>query len=287
MSKRVTIFLLLFPSLLLLILLFFGGLLLGISQSVGYLPMIGLKEFSWDAYKAIFADEQFVSSLLLTLWLSFSITLLSIIVSIVTALALRKTFTGKKLATFLYQLPLPVPYLVVAIGVMLLFSQSGLIARMCYSLGIINDPSQFPVLLYDTPGVGIILVYLWKQTPFIGLIILSILQSVGNDYEELAHSLGANQWQTFRYVLLPLIIPGIVPASIICFAFTFGSFEVPYLLGKPYPAILSVLAYRFYENVDLNARPQAMAICVFITVTVTCLVFIYSRLTRKLVGRGI
>ena len=134
--------------------------------------------------------------------------------------------------------------------------------------------------------VGVILVYLWKQIPFIGLIVLAVLQSIGNNYEELSRSLGANRWQAFRYVLLPLIIPGILPASIICFAYAFGSYEVPYLLGKTFPTMLSVLSYRFYVDVDLDARPEAMAISIFIAVFVTILVVFYHKFIRRITGRS-
>ena len=72
---------------------------------------------------------------------------------------------------------------------------------------------------------------------------------------------------------------------IICFAFTFGSYEVPFLLGRPYPAVLSILAYRLYDNVDLNARPQAMAMAVFMTVFLMLFVVAYKKLLKKASGR--
>lgn len=169
---------------------------------------------------------------------------------------------------------------------MLLFTQSGLISRVAFQLGIISDQSKFPVLVFDNLGLGIIYVYLWKQIPFVGVIVLSILQSLGNDFEELARSLGASKWQAFRHVLLPTIIPGILPASIICFSFTFGSYEVPFLLGKPYPTVISVLAMRLYQDVDLNARPQAMATAVFMAVFISILVVFYKKLLNKVSGRA-
>jgi len=284
--KKFSIPIMLAPALAVIILLFLGGLLLGLLQSVNYMPIIGLNDFSLDAYASIFSNPQFLGSLALTLGISIVTTLLTIVFSIVTALALRQTFLGKRLVNFLYQFPITIPHLVIAIGIMLLFSQSGFFSRIALNLGFITTQSEFPILVYDDLGIGIVLVYLWKQIPFVGLIVLSILQSSGNDFEELAHSLGANKWQTFRHVLLPLIIPGILPASIICFAFVFGSYEVPFLLGKPYPAVLSVLAYRLYEDTDLSARPEAMAIAVFIAVFVSILVLVYKKVIKNVSGRA-
>jgi len=285
MTNRARVSLLLAPSLIILCVLFFGGFLLGIMQSLNYMPMIGLESPNLEAYKMMFTDEQFFQSLLLTLWISIVTTVLVIVLSIVSALALRNTFVGKRLVNFLYQFPITVPYVVITIGTLFLFSQSGSVARIAYNMGIISDQSMFPELVNDKLGLGIIFVYVWKQVPFIGVIVLSILQSMGNNFEELARSLGANKWQSFRHVLLPIIIPGILPASIITFAYTFGSYEVPFLLGRPYPAVLSILAYRLYDNIDLNARPEAMAMAVFMTAFLVVMVFLYKKLLNKASGR--
>jgi len=285
MTNRARVSLLLAPSLIILCVLFFGGFLLGIMQSLNYMPLIGLNSPNLEAYKMMFTDEQFFQSLFLTLWISIVTTAIVIVLSILSALALRNTFVGKRLVNFLYQFPITVPYVVITIGTLFLFSQSGTVSRLAYNLGIISDQTMFPELVNDKFGLGIIFVYVWKQVPFIGVIVLSILQSVGNNFEELARSLGANKWQSFRYVLLPIIIPGILPASIITFAFTFGSYEVPFLLGRPYPAVLSILAYRLYDNIDLNARPEAMAMAVFMTAFLVVMVFLYKKLLNKASGR--
>ena len=286
MTQRVTIGLLLAPAMIILIVLFFGGFLLGILQSLTYMPLIGLTEPSLEAYIAIFTDEQFGRSLLLTMGISLSATLGTVELAIASAMALRYSFFGKRLVSFLYQFPITIPHIVIAVGTMFLFSQSGTFARIAFQLGLITDQGQFPQMVNDSLGLGIIYVYLWKQIPFVGIIVLAIMQSMGNDYEELARSLGATKRQTFRHILLPLIIPGILPASIICFAFTFGSYEVPFLLGRPYPAVLSILAYRLYDNVDLNARPQAMAMAVFMTVFLMMFVVFYKKLLKKASGRN-
>ena len=95
-----------------------------------------------------------------------------------------------------------------------------------------------------------------------------------------ARSLGANAWQRFRYVILPLIIPGVLSASMLVLAFTFGAFEIPYLLGQRFPSALPVLSFRAYTDVDLNARPEAMAMSMIIAGLITILVYVYQRVTR-------
>ena len=98
-----------------------------------------------------------------------------------------------------------------------------------------------------------------------------------------ARTLGAGAWQRLRHVIIPLIMPGILRSSILVFAFTFGTFEVPYLLGQTYPAVLPVLAYRNYHDVDLNARPEAMAMSIVIAAIIVVLILLYMKLMETYV----
>lgn len=274
--------LMLAPALTVVVLLFGGGLLLALLQSVGVRPLLGHNEFSLEAYRHIFAQPEFARSLLLTLWIAGASTLLSTVLAVGAALALRRPFRGKRWVTFIFQLNIPIPHLVGAVGILFLFSQSGFLARLAYLAGLINEPAQFPALVYDRFALGIILEYVWKTTCFTGVIILANLQTAGSAFEDVARNLGANRWQRFRYVILPLIMPGVLTSSILVFAFTFGAFEVPLLLGQRYPSALPVLAYRSYTDVDLNARPEAMALSVIITLISTALIFAYMRLANAL-----
>ncbi len=278
--ERLRVPLMLSPALAVILILFMGGLVLGVMQSLGYMPIIGRYEFTLDAYRKIFTREDFYSSLILTVWIGLASTALSTILAITCALVLRQAFRGKRGVTFIFQLNIPIPHIVGAIGILFLFSQSGFLARLAYAVQLINEPGDFPALVYDRYAIGVILEYLWKTTCFTGVIILAVLQSIGEDYEDLARTLGANRWQRFRYVVLPLIMPGILSSSILVFAFTFGAFEIPYLLGQRYPSALPVLAFRNYTDVDLNARPDAMAMSVFIAAMITVLIFIYMKVTR-------
>lgn len=278
--------LLLAPAVLVILFLFVGGLVFGILQSVQVnLFAESLRGVDFSAYRTIFATKTFRVSFFMTFYVAFTSTLLTMVLAVATALMLRKTFVGRKLVAFTYQIPIPMPHIVIAVGVLMLLSQSGLIARIFYHLGMISGPGDFPVLVKDQLGTGIIIVYLWKQIPYMGVIVLSILQSIATDYDEVARSLGASRWQSFRHVLLPLIIPGITPASIVCFSFAFGAYEVPFLLGKIRPTMLSVYSYQLYESLELTGRPQALAISVFVALFVMILVIIYQKILMKASGR--
>ncbi|MBC8449794.1 MAG: sugar ABC transporter permease [Chloroflexi bacterium] len=281
--ERLRIPVMLMPAMAVVIVLFMGGLVMGLMQSFEYMPVIGKNDFTVQAYVNIFTDRTFLRSLGLTCWIGFASTILSTILAIVCALVLRQDLPGKRFVTFVFQLNVPIPHVVGAIAVMFLFTQSGLLARIGYLMKLISEPADFPALVYDKRAIGIILEYLWKATPFTGIIVLAVLQSIGEDYEDLARTLGANAWQRFRYVVLPLIMPGVLRSSVLVFAFTFGAFEVPYLLGQTFPTALPVLSYLLYHDVDLNARPEAMAMSMIIAGLITVLILIYMKLTETYV----
>jgi putative spermidine/putrescine transport system permease protein len=280
LSDRLRIILLLAPAMIVIGVLFFGGLASGVMRSFNWMPVIGLTEPNLDAYRAVLTDPGFLKSLALTFHIAVTSTLISTVIAMAAALLLRRSLTGRAAISFLFQLNLTVPHIVGAIGILYLFSQSGFFARMAFQIGLIARPGEFPTLVYDPYAIGIILQYVWKEVPFIGIIILAQMQTIGSDYESVARSLGASRWQTFRFVLLPLILPGVLSASIIVFAFTFGAYEVPLLLGASHPQALPVLAYRTYTNVDLATRPQAMAMAVIIAALSAVMIWAYLRATR-------
>ena len=280
MSDRLKILLLLCPALIVIGVLFFGGLFVGLMRSFNYMPVIGLTKPNLDAYSALFTSTDFYRSFLLTFHIAFTSTVISTVIAISAALLLRQTFFARTTLNFLFQLNLTVPHIIGALGILYLFSQSGSFARLAYQTGLIDKPADFLVLVFDPFAFGIILQYVWKEVPFIGVIVLANMQAIGQDYEGVARSLGASKWQSFRHVLLPLIFPGALSASIMVFAFTFGAYEIPALLGASYPQALPVLAYKSYTDVDLGARPQAMAMAMTIAALSTLMIFFYARATR-------
>lgn len=284
LMEKLRVPLMLLPALALLLILFGGGMLVGLGQSVGYFPVIGLTDFTLDYFRDVLTDSNFFLSLWQTFWIAFMSTLLSSVLAVAFALVLRHPFRGSRFFTFLFQVPIPIPHLVAAAGIVLLVSQSGLLSRVAVASGLTETPRDFPVLVFDRAGIAIQLTFLWKEVPFIGLVVLAVLQGVGPQYEEMARTLGANRWQRFRYVLLPLIMPGLLSTSIIVFAFVFANYEIPMLLGVRHPTTLPVLAFQNYQDPDLALRPQAMAMSVILAVIAVALLVAYKRLARYAVS---
>ena len=280
--QRLYVPLMLAPVVIILMTLFVGSIIVALLQSFGYAPLYDINEFpTLKHYRSLFALPGFWRSVGYTFYYAVVPTVIGTALSIYLALILRKTFKGKKAFTYIYKLPLMIPYLVGVALTIVLFTNGGIIARTLYALGIIETTRDFPRILYSHSGLGIMIVYLWKQIPFSTLIIYSVLMGLGKESEEAALTLGANRWQTFWHVTLPQIMPGIVSATIIVFAFNFGSFEVPFILGGGFPNTLPVEAWRAFDDADYSRRLRAMAIVMFISLVSSIVLIVYLSLYRR------
>ncbi|NJN18329.1 MAG: ABC transporter permease subunit [Oscillochloris sp.] len=262
------------PALLVVGILFGGSLLYGVLQSLGYLTIIDQRELSFEAYRRVLsgtgtAGREFWPSLAFSLWVSTISTLLAAAGAVILAVLLsdyRRPVGRTELLAL--NLNLAFPHLVWAIGLLLLFSQSGLLARIAAALGWIAGPADFPVLVRDRQGFGIIIDYVSKEIPFLTLVVLAVLRTQAAPYDAVAENLGASRWQRIRYVTLPLALPALAGGSLLVFAFVFGAYEVPALLGVRYPRVLAVLALDLFVNADLRVRSEAMAISLLMTAAI-------------------
>lgn len=261
--------------------LFLGGLGLGVAQSFGYLPFLPGWEWSTDAYTGLLDDKAVRQSFALTFRIAFLATAIAIVLGVSGALLVRSTRRGQRVLSAVFQSTLPVPHLVGALAMLLLLSQGGTLSRITNGLGLTEGSQGFPELTGDRFGWAILAEYAWKEAPFIGVVVLSALNAGVAELEDAARTLGAGRWARFRHVVLPVITPAVLATSILVFAFSFGSYEVPFLLGRPFPATLPVVSYQYYVDTDLNARPTAMAISVLIALLVGSLVAVYMALTRR------
>ena len=258
MKKKLHIFLLLLPFLFVtaLVLVSVWTVLV---QSLGVIPAFGLTKPTLDYYVRVLEDADFLSSvgvsLRIALWSAVFATVLGVLVS---AALIRR---GKTKGGFLYavRLPILVPHAVVAVFVVQILGQTGLIARFAYLLGFIGDYTEFPQILYTKSYFGTILAYLWKEIPFVAYFILAFMGSISHTLGEAAENLGASPVRSFFEVTLPLSIPVISRAFLIIFIFAFGGYELPLLLGATLPKALSVETYLAYMSPNLLERPLAMA----------------------------
>ncbi|MBA2495641.1 MAG: ABC transporter permease subunit [Acidimicrobiia bacterium] len=279
--RRVRIALLLAPPLSIVVVFFLGGFAQAVAQSFGYVPFLPAGEVGFDAYRNAWADPATRASIGLTFRIAFLATGLAVLLGVGAALLIRRSGRLRRVSSAVFQSTLPVPHIVGALSMLLLLAPTGFAARLGDAAGLTDGASSFPVLIGDRFGWAIVAEYVWKETPFIGVVALSALSSGVAELEDAARTLGAGPWSRFRHVTLPVLLPGVLATSIIAFAYSFGSFEVPSLLGRAFPSTLPVVAYERYRDTDLTARPQAMAISVGIAVTIGVLVLAYLALVDR------
>ena len=168
----------------------------------------------------------------------------------------------------LYSVVIGVPHLAWAAALFLWLSQSGLVARMVTEVGLIDQPADFPILVADNGGLGLIIHYVTKETPFIFVASVAALAARSSDLNTAAASLGANMVNRARFVTWPLVRPAILGSMLISFAFVLHSVEAPALLGASQPRMLAVVAAELFAEPTVQRRSLAAAIGMILTVVV-------------------
>lgn len=182
-----------------------------------------------DNYVKCITDPYYFAVLKTTLLMAIGVTLACLVAGFPPALFLARTTSRFKAVLILALiLPLFVGNAVRAAGWMVAFGQKGVFN---YLLELVV-PAWAPLTIMYTPGavfVGIIAVNL----PFVVLTLQSVLEGIDRSAEEAALSLGATPYAAWRLVTLPLAIPGVLAAAVLCFILTMNAYATPLLLGGP------------------------------------------------------
>jgi putative spermidine/putrescine transport system permease protein len=281
LKEKLKPYLLLSPMLLILIGIFVAGIVMGLLQSFGYFKAIGLTDFTLKYYKEVLIDSDFLSSLKFSLYTSTLSSIIAVVLGVLLAYSILQMKGNKETVELLYRVPVAVPHIVAALLVYNIFSQTGILPRILYETGLIKYQDQFPSVLFEPNGVGIIAAYIWKEIPFVALTTYTVLSNVSRKLSEVAYNLGANKKQVFYYILLPLIMPSVLSSFIIIFAFSFGAYELPLLLGPTQPKALPVQAFIEYSNPVLQNRPYAMVYNMLITLIAVILTWLYYKVFER------
>ncbi|MFC6170416.1 ABC transporter permease [Loigolactobacillus jiayinensis] len=285
MRTKPRLVLLLLPFSLFMALFFFSAILKSLWTSLGYYPLIGLHRLSLTYYTAALQDTAFLRTFMRTFTLAFSSTFLACLIGLGLAFLFSQQHNRwTRLMFKLSQLPVMLPHIFVVLALLQLLSQTGLIPRLLQRLGLIDQSAQFPLLVNDPGQIGILLTYLWKEVPFVIVTVTLVLRQIDLRYQKVALNLGANRWQTFWHILLPLVQPALFNAFIIIFSFTFGSYEVPYLLGNQQAELLPVYIYNLYVQHDLTQIPLLMSLNLLLSVFTIAFAGLLLQVSRWLPG---
>lgn len=263
------------PAFLLIIFLVGYSLMMAFLESIQYNQSPSL-----EVYQALLKQEGFLDSFLY----SIRISLISTILAIFFGLCLVR-FTYPLLERFFPKLmawlPMLFPHFVWGYMLYLLLSQTGFLSSVFNVIGITNEPGDFPILFKDPFGWGIILTYVWKEIPFVILMLLPVYEQLSYSQREVVYTLGGKEGAVFRYVEWPYVFPVLLETFFIIFSFVLSAYEVPALLGTTYPKMLSVLSYDWFFGTDWGKQPYAFASMMVTTGTILSLAWLAAALTKK------
>jgi len=188
-----------------------------------------VEAFTLENYTKFISDAYYRDVLTTTVTMSAAVTAVCLAAGFPAAMFLSRVEGRlKSLLILAVVLPLFVGNAVRAAGWMLAFGRQGIVNYLLAKAGLADAPLE---LLYR-PGavlVGIIAVNL----PFVVLTLQSVLEGIDPRTEEAALSLGATSFGTWRLVTLPLALPGVIAAAVLCFILSMNAYATPVLLGGP------------------------------------------------------
>lgn len=205
--------------------------------------------FTLSWYGRAWDDFQLAHVLVVTLEVVAATVLLSILLGVPAAYALaRAQFRGKRLAMLLILLPMMVPPVTYGIPM----------ATAMYQLGVGGTLT------------GVILSNLVPALPFVILVMTPFIEQIDPGLESAARIFGANTYQYFRHVLLPLLVPGMLAAGLLVLVRTIGMFELTFFTAGPDSQTLVVALYYAVFSTGVRA-PQAIDAMAMIYMAITLL----------------
>ncbi|WP_186388639.1 MULTISPECIES: ABC transporter permease [unclassified Stappia] len=181
---------------------------------------------------------------------------------------------ARNLFIFLITLPFFVSLVVRLFAWVLLLRPTGFVNQALLGLGLVERPLE---IIYTEAAVVIGMVYVF--IPFMFLPLYASVEKLDASLVEASQDLGASRFQTFRKVVLPLTLPGIVGGSIIVFIPSLGNFVVPSLLG----GAKVMMTGNLIEQQFLSARnwPFGAALGMTVMAAVLLLLVVYVRLLAR------
>ncbi|MBP1884520.1 carbohydrate ABC transporter permease [Sinorhizobium mexicanum] len=225
-------------------------------------------------YEDLFTDTLFRSSLLLTIGYTLSTVTLELLCGLGVALLLNSRVPFVRIFRTALIIPMMITPIVAALTWKLLLDPS---------YGLVNAILGTKTVWLGDPNLALIavgIVNIWQNTPFVAILLLAGLQSLPSEPVEAAAVDGANSWQTFRHVTLPLLMPYVVVAVLLRTIFEFRSFENIWVMtgGGPANATKLLSVYTFeasFLSFDLTLAAASSWVMLFI-VLIFCVFFILA-----------
>lgn len=268
----------------------FPGFNLSLGYTLVYLSLIVLIPISAVVFKAgssgfdhfweVVSAPRVVASYQLSFGLSLIAGFINAIFGLMLAWVLvRYNFLGKKLIDALVDLPFALPTAVTGIALTALYSKNGWVGQYLEPLG---------VKVAFTP-LGILIALIFIGLPFVVRTVQPILEDLETELEEASASLGANRWQTFHLVILPILLPALLTGFALAFARAVGEYGSVIFIAGNIPLVSEITPLMIITRLEQYDYSGATAIAVVMLVISLILLFAINALqawTAKRTGRS-
>ncbi|MEF2070862.1 carbohydrate ABC transporter permease [Consotaella aegiceratis] len=227
-------------------------------------------------YFGLLVDPNWWNAVWNTVYYTVISVVIETILGLVFALVLNANFVGRGLVRAAVLIPWAIPTIVSAkMWAWMLNDQFGIINDMLMSIGVLSAPIAWTANP-DTAMAAVILVDVWKTTPFMALLILAGLQMVPGDIYEAAKIDGIHPVEVFWKVTLPLIRPAILVAVIFRALDALRVFDLIYVLtpNNTKTKSMSVFAQENLFQFDKFAYGSAASTLLFLVIAMITLVYI-------------
>ncbi|SDF89588.1 MULTISPECIES: ABC transporter permease [Thalassobaculum] len=226
--------------------------------------------FFLDNWQEALTDRFYRDILLSTLRIAAITTLVCALMGYPAAYFIARSRGNKAILLLLLMLPFWISYIIRTMSWINILGVSGALNTALMWTGLISEPIQ---MLYNEPTVILGLVHF--LLPFMILNVYVSLDGIDQTLEEAATSLGANRWEAFLQVTLPLSLPGLAAGGLLCFVLGAGTYITPLVLGGPSDAMFANLVFEAIIT-QLN-WPLGSALSLMLLAVLGLLVAIYNR----------
>ncbi|AML53338.1 carbohydrate ABC transporter permease [Falsihalocynthiibacter arcticus] len=227
-------------------------------------------------YYGILVDARWWRSVINTIVFALASVSLETVFGLIIALVLNQKFRGRGFVRAAVLIPWAIPTIVSAkMWAWMLHDQFGIINDMLQSLGLITEPIAWTASP-STAMIAVLMVDVWKTTPFMALLILAGLQMVPQDIYEAAKLDGVPAHRVFRKVTLPLIMPAVLVAVVFRALDALRIFDIVYVLTPNTDATrtMSVFARENLFDYDKFAYGSAASTLLFLVIALITIAFI-------------
>lgn len=277
LSRQALAYLMVAPPFLVMVLLIIYPALLAVNETL-WITEDGVRRLSLARYVEFFNTPLAVTNLVFTLQVTLITVALLFIFCFPISLYLR--FAAGRVSNVVQILalfPMFVPGIITAYALIRFMGANGWLERFLeVLLGFEGYTSP-----YLRPS-GIVVGLVWEGIPITVLILTAGLSQIGDELLETARDVGANRWQVFRQVVLPLMKRPVLIVLTLNFLGAFGAFTIPYLLGPASPEMMGVYMRRTFYDANLPSRAQVQAVITFVISALVSILYVRSVVSERL-----